>query len=317
MSALTVEQQEIRSTGIGSSEIAAIVGLSPWMRPIDVWERKLGLAPDHSTQHTSRGRYLEAGLLDWYRDELRARRGDHVRVERGRTMRHGSFARVIATPDGLVYDGDTAERVLEIKSPGWRTQDHWGEPGTDQIPLYYVPQVTWEMACAGVSLADAWVLLGEETALYTVAFDANLFSDLVEAAHRFWRDYVETRKPPPADGSESYGEHLKRRFPKARGEMRIATIEDDAVAQEFRTAQALLTAAEEQHALAKQRLIERIGEAEGIEGPGWRALCREQKGRASVDTKALALEAPDLVAKHTREGKPYRVLRPTFSKDHT
>lgn len=315
---LTSEQQAIRSTAIGGSEIAAVVGLNPWMRPIDVWERKVGVAPTTNTGHTRRGQYLESGLLEWYRDELIARRGNTVMVERGRTMRHPTAARVVATPDGLVYDGKTLDRVVEIKSPGWRTQEHWGEPGTDQIPLYYVPQVTWEMAVAGAPRADVWVLMGDESALYTVDYDAALFGELADAAVRFWRDHVETKRPPPPDGSDSYSEHLARRFPRPeRAELLTATLEDESLASEYREAREASKRAELQEKELRQRLETRIGEAEGLTGAGWKILYRAQKGRAVVDAKAIAAEAPDLVAKHTREGAPFRVFRPTFAKETT
>lgn len=315
---LTPEQQEIRATGIGGSEIAAVAGLSPWMRKIDVWERKMGIAPRVDSFHTRRGAYLEPGLRDWYTAVVRELRGDSVRVTSCGTLRHGAFDRVLATPDGLVYDGANLERVLEIKSPGWRTADHWGEPGTDQVPLYYVPQATWEMACAGVELADFWVLSGDDASIYTVPYDTGLFGDLLEIAQRFWRDHIETRRPPDPDGSDSYSEHLARRFARpTRSELLVASPEDDRLAQEYRAAREAREAAELREKTLRQQLELRIGDAEGLVGAGWKITHREQRGRKSLDTKALAAEAPDLVAKHTRDGKSFRVFRSTYQGENT
>ena len=39
------EWLELRKAGIGSSEVATIVGLNPWETPYQLWRRKLGLDP--------------------------------------------------------------------------------------------------------------------------------------------------------------------------------------------------------------------------------------------------------------------------------
>ena len=37
---------EGRRTGIGGSDVAAVLGLNPWKTPLDVWNDKLGLSED-------------------------------------------------------------------------------------------------------------------------------------------------------------------------------------------------------------------------------------------------------------------------------
>ena len=38
---------EGRRRGIGGSDVAAVLQLSPWRTPLDVWNDKLGLSPEH------------------------------------------------------------------------------------------------------------------------------------------------------------------------------------------------------------------------------------------------------------------------------
>lgn len=322
---LTAEQQAVRATGIGGSEIAAVCGLNPWMRPIDVWERKVGRAPPfEETFNTERGRFLEDGLRRWYREraELRLGRGLDVRPcvdEAGRptTLRHEKHSIVVATPDGLVCDARTGDllRVLELKSPNWRTADEWGEPGTDDVPIYYVTQAIWEMSVTAARVADVAPLIDGDLLNYVVDYSEPLFGELFERANRFWVDHVLTGTPPPPDGSDSYGEHIARRFPRTNGNLLIAAPEDDAIAKELQSARAAKDEAERRYNELRQKLELRIGDNDGIAGPDWKVTFREQKGRSSLDQKALAAEAPELVARHTKQGKSFRSFRPTFSQE--
>ena len=47
---MTNEQRALwlegRRTGIGGSDVAAVLGLNPWKTPLDVWNDKLGLSED-------------------------------------------------------------------------------------------------------------------------------------------------------------------------------------------------------------------------------------------------------------------------------
>ena len=39
------EWLKVRESGIGSSEVATIVGLNPWETPYQLWRRKMGIDP--------------------------------------------------------------------------------------------------------------------------------------------------------------------------------------------------------------------------------------------------------------------------------
>ncbi len=59
-----------RAPTIGSSGIAAILGLSPWAGPWDVWARTMGLAQSKSTRATLRGHILEPAIADYYGQQV-------------------------------------------------------------------------------------------------------------------------------------------------------------------------------------------------------------------------------------------------------
>ena len=59
------EWLEYRKDGIGSSEVATILGLNPWETPYQLWRRKKGLdAPKDETFAMKAGHYLEDAVSD-------------------------------------------------------------------------------------------------------------------------------------------------------------------------------------------------------------------------------------------------------------
>lgn len=306
---LTAEQHAIRATGIGGSEIAAIAGLSPWMRPIDVWQRKMGIAPEVEGHHMERGTYLEPGLVAWA-----CKRTGRAYHPCSTTLQHPRHRRVVATPDALAPG-----RTLEVKSPGWRNQDAWGESGTDQVPEYYTPQLMFEAACAGAQFADAAAEINGDLRIYSVAFDEDLFESLAEMAGKFWRDHVETGIPPPVDFSESYKDFLTRRFPESRGFIRPAGIAEELLAEELRAARAVRVEAEKREDEIANKIRASIGDADGIEGPWGRITWRKTKEVRKTDYRAIAegLATPDLIEKFTTISQgPRRLVVPrSWSKN--
>jgi putative phage-type endonuclease len=64
-----------RSFGIGSSEVATIVGLNPWESKYQLWRRKKGLDPaKEETFAMKAGHYLEDAVSRFWEDET----GNHV-----------------------------------------------------------------------------------------------------------------------------------------------------------------------------------------------------------------------------------------------
>jgi putative phage-type endonuclease len=155
---------EARRAGVSASEIAAVLGISPWESPFSLYWRKVNGWEVDETEEMSTGRYAEPAIAAWAADTIDpnenlafATAGLYASVERPWQL---------ATPDRLVCEpcmhcggaGVLGEfgsgvtkcscypmgvgpplAVLECKWTGrW---DGWGEPETDDIPVYYRTQV--------------------------------------------------------------------------------------------------------------------------------------------------------------------------------
>ena len=135
---------------IGGSDIAAIMGLSPWRTPYQVYQEKRGEAEGFTgNEATDWGIRLEPTIRQWYSDVT----GRPVFRPEG-ILRHKQYDYMLANLDGYTED----RRVVEIKTA--RYGKGWGEPGTDAIPDYYALQVHHYMTITGYEVADVAVSIG-------------------------------------------------------------------------------------------------------------------------------------------------------------
>lgn len=191
-----------RRTGIGGSDAAAIVGISKWRTPYEVWAEKRGeLVEQEDNMDMLIGRALEPEIRQRYADKT----GRVVMLPQG-ILRHPVHSWMLASLDGLTEDG----RVLEIKSA--RLGPDWGEPGTDEIPKTYLLQVQHYLAVTELPVADVAVMFKDRRTpaveVYEVHADAELQAMLIEAEGAFWKCVVDGTPPPPvsyADAMARYG----------------------------------------------------------------------------------------------------------------
>ncbi len=294
---LNEAQLAMRSTGIGASEIAAACGLSPWERPIDVFARKTGLAPEKATTDAmAAGNWLEPAILAWYAHEM------GVDVLPSTTLRHPESAWAIATPDG-VWSSDR-KHLVQVKNVGLRMTEHWGDD-PEHIPVDYRVQIEWEMWVAGATACDVAVLIGgQRLRIYPILQDLELLRLLRAEGHRFWHEHVLANNPPPVDATEStkrfqervHARHGTTFLSETSEAIRWAVAYDEARTAEKEAVARKLECANHLRAI--------IGPHGGIEGQQIKVTWTQNE-TAGPDWKAIAQELfppKHLIAKHTPPG---------------
>ena len=300
---------ERRRSGIGGSDIAAIIGISPWKTPRDIYLAKKGLAePVEETDAMYWGTTLEDVVAKEYAKRT-GRKIERCSVQ----FEHPEFPFLVGNLDRVVYDAPgkrpvvggrlLSSRILECKTASQYSAGEWGEAGTQDIPEHYKCQVQWYLGIAGAKVCDVAVLIGNrDFRIYEITRNEQVISYLFQEGVKFWRDYIETDTMPPAKTLEdverlSHGTPKERRFapdPVVDAVKRYAEL--DAQAKAIK---------EEQDAL-KVTICDCIGDAvelaspDGVKLATWSAA----KPQAKTDWKAVAAEmgAPaDIVAKHTVE----------------
>lgn len=197
----------LRRQSLGASEAAAALGVSPYVTPVELWQRKLGIAPEQPETEAMRwGTLLEPLILA----EYQARTGRRV-VATQEYRVHPDHPHLTATLDGRCEDG----RLVEIKTASaWARE--WGAEDTDEVPEPYLVQVAQQMAVTGADTADVVVLIGgQRLRIYNVPRNDRLVDLVVEEGTRFWR-CVERRSPP--DWGRRTASDLAAVYPGCEGE---------------------------------------------------------------------------------------------------
>lgn len=297
---------------IGGSDVAAILGLSPYRTGWDVYER---LVEGHRQEASNpaaaaRGHALEPTVLRGYTQAT------------GRTVeRPPPFTLwtrddwATASVDGLA---DRRRRVVEAKTD--RDRSRWGEPCTIErwtpeaasvVRRDYYLQVAHYMHVLDVDWADLAVLVpGEdpfvpELRVFEVRRDLEVEEVLVEQLRAWWLRHVVGREPPPMDGSHAAGRHLARR---ARSGSRPATSPEVALAAQYAVAKQHADAWEHERRRVGQLLVDAAGDAARLDLPVGRVTVVRSDGRATLDERALLAERPDLaplLERFRRPGAPY------------
>jgi putative phage-type endonuclease len=244
--ALTEEQRIARQRYIGSSDMAAILGLDSFRSAIEIWLEKRNLIERKDSGPMYRGRRLETAVLDWAEAEI----GLPIARDIFKVADDGILC---ANLDGLLEDEN---EPVEAKTSATTAPDYeeWGPRGTDEIPARVIIQVQTQM-----------YVLGPESNRARVAV-------LMPAFGRFdFRMYIVPRREPIIDKIRRMAEDFMNRCVRG-GEMpsglpsldtlkrvtRMPGLEvplADELVREWREAQAIQAAARGREKKAQEAIL--------------------------------------------------------------
>jgi putative phage-type endonuclease len=282
-----------RRKGVGGSDAAAIVGLSPWRTSLEVYLDKIGELVTDETPDMRRGTLLEPVVLQMYADET----GRFVHKPSG-IITNPKMPFALANLDGIASD------VIAVEAKTARTHTGWGEPGTSDIPLVYLCQVQHYLMVSELSHADVAVLFGDfEFAIYPVEPDPEFQSMLMELEAAFW-EMVKSRTPPDPVSAED----VRRRWPKAKFLAGIPATETDRdVAQLVVQVKEHIASCEQWQENAEAYLKARIGENDALlYGEEPIATWKNTKGRTGFDKARLKTDHPELFDQYITTGEASR-----------
>lgn len=309
---------EVRRQGIGASEIAAVMGLSPWESPFSLWARKRGGWDVEPTEEMSTGTRVEPVVAEWWADQ---HRGEPIDVTAAGVYADERQPWRIASPDRLIlgpcprcaghgvvdsslgacpacrggYFGEPVA-VLECK---WTARwDGWGEPGTDQIPVHYRTQVLWQCDVMGVDRWHLAVLGPGGFRHYTGVMDQQARDDLdaMVAAGADMMRRIAADDPPDVDAHPATTATLKQLHPSV--EDREVEIPAD-LAAEWEAARRAERDAKARKDKAANQLRQLLGAAARGVCDGRKVVTRTVYEQRHVDVDAMRAEMPDLVDRHT------------------
>ncbi|WP_020472460.1 lambda-exonuclease family protein [Zavarzinella formosa] len=186
----TLEWKSWRYDGIGGSDVASILGLSPFedATPERLFVEKLDRLERPTNFSMRRGQFLEPKARAMF--EVRER---------------CAYVPLICEHDDMPWmrvslDGFNAMRndLIEVKAPNYKVHDY---ALNGFVPDYYLCQVQWQLLVTGcpvgwfVSYNDAAQFKGgNELAIVKVVEDPEKQAEIHTAAKKFWNRLVEARK---------------------------------------------------------------------------------------------------------------------------
>lgn len=316
---------EERRGGLGGSDMGAILGLSPYRTPFQVWQEKTGRSePFTGNLQTRFGTYAEEFVAREYCERTGRR------VQRYNAMLRHPEAPLIGHVDRLVVpDGAKrasyrseirTDRGLEAKTAhalAASRGDDWGEDGTDQIPSAYLIQSAAYMALTGCEYWDLACLFGNsDFRIYHLRRDLELEAMLIDEASRWWRDHVVADVPPDPQSESEARQRWSRHV-----DGRVIDISADGadLLRKYAALKASERALESEIKDVRDRLIPILEDADSIQHGGvtlatfranrdsqktdWEAAFKD----ATQDVDAAVIER--FVKMHTRSVPGGRVLR--------
>lgn len=313
------EWLEGRKKGMGGSDVAAALGLSPWRTPVELWQDKRGEA---EPQEESEAMHFGAILEDIVAQEFAKRTGAQVRTypyticDGEDDWMRANLDRVIATED-IVTKKDNLECILECKTANAFSAPLWGESQLDEIqagkvvtehriPLYYETQVQWYLMLSQVEICYVAVLIGgNDFRVYEVHRNDEVIDAIKKKVETFWKENVLGGKAPdPMDIDDI--RHLYRR---EVGPMVEASAEAAIAIGEYRNLKGQADLLKKQMDAVATQIAGFIGENEGLLLDGKKAVTFKAQSRATFDSKKLKADDPELWIKYVGQTAPSRVLR--------
>lgn len=192
-----------RSTYLGGTDVAVLLGKNPYKTPAQLFLEKTGQLQDSAGRKAEMGIALEPYLRRWVAEDL-SLTIDQIQ-EPIRDPEHPFLAANVDGSIDLSHPITFGEWVLsggglwEGKTYDYKTAENWGEAWTDQVPIHYWVQAQWY---TGITRRQ-WILI---TALdrgacdytpFIVWHDPETFALMRKLAIDYWRNHIETGKMPP------------------------------------------------------------------------------------------------------------------------
>jgi putative phage-type endonuclease len=278
---------EGRRSGLGGSDIAAIMGLDPFRTPVDVFRSKVlpQAENDSPLGPMARGRFLEPVIRQMY-GQITGR----IVTEVGVALRDQAHPELMANIDGSFFDPTTEARgILEAKAPGL---NRFGEMKRKGVPEYYYTQIQHYLGVTGDQVAAFAALNAERWDMlqFDVQRDDAAIKTIREFAIFWWQEFVVKEVEPPL---EKLADSVN--LPEEPG--KVVTIATEA----WRTAMARWDEAKQLEQMAASLVDEAKAEIQSFftlsggsiaEGAGFRVYYTQSAGKRTFQPKELEASKP-------------------------
>ena len=184
-----------REEGIGSSEVATVLGVNPYDTPYQLWLRKTKQVESEENENflMKAGHYLEDAISHFCADDadldiVKSSASEFVVVDKEKPFLRASPDRY-AFPKGEKHTDDNRV-IIECKS----TQK---PVDPDNLSKYWFVQVMYQLRVTRVPSAYiAWLTQGRDFGCKPIYYDEDFGQFIAEEVERFWVDCVVGGREP-------------------------------------------------------------------------------------------------------------------------
>lgn len=275
-----------RRSGIGGSDLGAILGVNKHKTPLDVYAEKHGLKEPQPDSPAMRwGRRLEPSIAEEYAElhSVELLPGYHI-------LKEFEGVRFLLTPD---FIAEEEARVVEIKTAGIWSAKEWGMTGEDGAPMSYAAQVAaylWGLNMPEGVIAS--LIGGQDYREYPQQRDEELELAILSAGAKFWRDNVEAKVAPAAKNLEDESRWIERRYRQnLEATVLVANAEQAEQLETLASVRAALKELEVKEETVENALRLAIGDNSGLSSGAWVYLWKNSKASKPNPPKELNLSA--------------------------
>ena len=196
-----------REHGVGASDAAVCLGVSPWSSPYQRWAERTGVVERRpATTGMEFGLFVEPFVFS-----LHERVTGRPAVPAGVLAVSREHPFMLCTPDAATVDGSELG-LIEAKTVGSREARRWGP---DTAPVEYVAQAMHQLIVTRVDFVDLVPFMLDDRVLgdiVRVRYDDTIARELIAREAEWWT-HVTMNTPPPTDGTVHTERALLDRWP--------------------------------------------------------------------------------------------------------
>lgn len=297
-----------RTTYLGGSDVAAILGVSPWTTPFMLFQKKTGAFVEELTP--AKRRILERGsrwepiVLEMLVDELEDRGHDVEVIATGQRYLDPEHSFLAAEIDAeLIVDGEPVNG--EMKTAGYFASGAWGEYDSNEVPIYYLAQVMHGLMIQPRRRAIVAAVTGfdERPMIRWVDRDEETIAAIRAREIEFWQRIQSGDAPDPVTP-----EDVKWLYPKDSGATLEADIELLEACGDLKALKANAKELDAQIELLATKVKARMGEAAALLGPNGKPIATWKTQVSNrLNVESFSKEQPDMKNKYSTKTE-YRVF---------
>lgn len=192
------EWLEYRRKGLGGSDAAAVLGISPFRTARDLYYDKAGVV---STDDPENWVALEVGnLLEPLVARIFSEKTGLKVYQRKCMFQHPNHPWMLADLDYLADLPDGTTAIVEIKTTNYNAKSKWWYNGEEIVPVYYESQARHYMAVMNLDRVFFCCLYGnngDEIIIRHIDRDKDYEAELIALEEDFWQNSVLAGNPPP------------------------------------------------------------------------------------------------------------------------